>query len=810
MSTASPGDEDSLNLKLLGAIPASASRILELGCGDGALGRRFKQMRPGVQWWGVDASADALREAAPHLDRVIELDADNADLSVLEGGFDAIVIGSLLPQLRHPERVLAALYDLTSAGAHIVCRVQNIGHLSVIERLVGGDISDGAAGLLDASHNRFYTPSSAFKVFLDSGWLPHVAEATQSALPSTAFAERIVDAARALGLPAATAARNLGLEDMTVVCRTWPMESLLAPGPRVPFSVIVAVNRPWQYEQNIARSPGLMEIGAEVICVEGASSAAAAYEMGASRASHAWRVMAHQDVYFPTGSGYALAQQFGALEQAGMSGVPVGFAGIEATGAAPGQVRHAGMLIDRRSLFWHGPSAAAVSLDEFAIGLHRDSVVSIDPTLGWHLWATDLCLQVQQLAGRPLAQILNVPLFHNSVADFKLPDDFQASAVRLRAKYPQLEAIPTLCGNIDAAFTAQQPETLQNQAAAGLSVAPQTAVPIANDPPDTMITTLIPAYKVQYIPELLSCLASQNYKKFRVIISDDSPNNEVTAVIRQLQMKGLASGLSLSIVEGPKKGSLANAMHLLKTWGNSSPLVHFLFDDDLIYPTFYQMHVTAHSNATISASVSQRWVGDESGAPTHAPAMPDFIANSNQRIELLNADQLFQNTVPYCANWLGEFSNSVFSSAAVNLLYEQTMGGIPYHGLGDVGLLLQTSLTSDIAIIKEHLGVFRMNPHQNTGNFASVSFRCGYVAWIALAVASYDLGKIDREQAAQAIAGVSRTISKHFQGVEEMLQIGRLHEVFDVGSAEFKSAFEELWHDMLMTDQSWASTRPQA
>jgi SAM-dependent methyltransferase len=456
MSTAKPGDED--NLKLLGAIPASARRILELGCGDGRLGRRFKQMRPDVQWWGVDASADALRAAAPHLDRVIELDADAADLSVLEGGFDAIVIGSLLPQLRHPERVLAALYDLTSAGAHIVCRVQNIGHLSVIERLVGGDISDGAAGLLDPTHNRIYTPSSAFKVFLDSGWLPHVADAHQSALPSTPFAALIVDAARALGLPAATAARNLGLEDMTLVCRKWPMESLVAPGPRVPFSVIVAVNRPWQYEQNIARSPGLMEIGAEVICIEGASSAAAAYEMGASRASHAWRVMAHQDVYFPTGSGYALAQQLGALEQAGLSGVPVGFAGIEATGAAHGQVRHAGMVIDRRSLFWHGPSAAAVSLDEFAIGLHRDSVVSIDPTLGWHLWATDLCLQVQQLAGQPLAQILNVPLFHNSVADFKLPDDFQASAIRLRAKYPQLEAIPTLCGNIDAAFTAQGPD----------------------------------------------------------------------------------------------------------------------------------------------------------------------------------------------------------------------------------------------------------------------------------------------------------------------------------------------------------------
>jgi hypothetical protein len=334
-------------------------------------------------------------------------------------------------------------------------------------------------------------------------------------------------------------------------------------------------------------------------------------------------------------------------------------------------------------------------------------------------------------------------------------------------------------------------------------------VPVAHDPPDTMITTLIPAYKVQYMAELLSCLASQNYKKFRAIISDDSPNNEVTAVIRQLQMKGLASGLSLSIVEGPKKGSLANAMHLLKIWNNSSPLVHFLFDDDLIYPSFYQMHVTAHTNATISASVSHRWFGNESGAPVQSPGVPDFIANSNQRIELLNADQLFQTTVPYCVNWLGEFSNSVFSSAAVNLLHEQMLSGIPYHGLADVGLLLQTSLTSDIAIIKEHLGVFRMNPHQNTGNFASVSFRCAYVAWIALTVASYDLGKINKQQATQAIESISKTISVHFQGVEEMLQFARLHEVFDVGSAEFKSAFEELWHDMLMTDQSWASTRPQ-
>ena len=39
---------DGLNLKLLDAIPAKARRVLELGCANGLLGRRFKELHPGV------------------------------------------------------------------------------------------------------------------------------------------------------------------------------------------------------------------------------------------------------------------------------------------------------------------------------------------------------------------------------------------------------------------------------------------------------------------------------------------------------------------------------------------------------------------------------------------------------------------------------------------------------------------------------------------------------------------------------------------------------------------------------------------
>lgn len=443
------GYYDGLNVKLLKAIPDDARRVLELGCANGRLGRAFKQEHPQTVWWGVDVAEPALAVAAEHLDRVLRLDLDDADLSALEGSFDVVVIGDLLEHLRNPARLLESLYDLTTRDARIVCCLPNMTHLSVIQRLVAGDMAYDDAGLLDRTHTCFYSPSSAFKVFLDAGWLPNMQDSYRVEGAPSEFAAHVVRAAEALGVPAATALRNLGLYQMILVCSKWDMPELRQSGPMRPFSVIVPVNRPWQHELNIARSPGLKEVEAEVICVQGASSAAAAYESGVRRASHPWRLMLHQDVYLPCGSGFAIARSLAKLEQTGRHRAPAGFAGLCAP--SPGdlsRVAYAGRVIDRTTLFDHGPSDCAVSIDEFAVALHADCVARIDPELGWHLWGTDLCLQVLKLVGRPVAHILDVPLFHNSTNDYVLPPVFQESAGLLLAKHPDRARIQTLCGEL--------------------------------------------------------------------------------------------------------------------------------------------------------------------------------------------------------------------------------------------------------------------------------------------------------------------------------------------------------------------------
>lgn len=440
---------DGLNQKLLDAIPIDACKVLELGCANGRLGRRFKELHPGVHWVGVELQPDAATVATTYLDHVITHDLNQPQGLDLGHGYDVIVIGDLLEHLIAPESVLADLWERSLNGAKLIICLPNMGHLSVISRLVAGDISYDDMGLLDRTHSRFYTPSSAFKALLDAGWLPHMQDQYGVEPAKDKFTEAIIEAAAALGVPRKTAQANFGLYQMILVCERESLGSMATPAPAQPFSVIVPVNREWQYSLNIARSLGLKEVNAQVIPVHGARSAAEAYALGAARAIHSWRVLAHQDVYFPAGSGIALARRLNELSLAGADILPVGFAGLERL--PDGRVRKAGKVVDRRSLFSHGPSNGGSSLDEFAVALHANCLASIDPALGWHLWATDLCLQIERQAGRPLGQILDVALFHNSVNAFELPEAFHISAALMLRKYPERRSIETLCGEIQRA-----------------------------------------------------------------------------------------------------------------------------------------------------------------------------------------------------------------------------------------------------------------------------------------------------------------------------------------------------------------------
>ena len=131
----------------------------------------------------------------------------------------------------------------------------------------------------------------------------------------------------------------------------------------------------------------------------------------------------------------------------------IGFAGMGVNAQQQGY-EPAGFVIDRRQRFDHPASETAVSIDELAIVVSRDSVHRIDPAFGWHLWATDLCITAI-CTHKVFPRIVRLPLFHNSSNDHQLPAAFHASAARLAAKHPGFGPIATLCGTIDERFLQQ-------------------------------------------------------------------------------------------------------------------------------------------------------------------------------------------------------------------------------------------------------------------------------------------------------------------------------------------------------------------
>ena len=116
---------------------------------------------------------------------------------------------------------------------------------------------------------------------------------------------------------------------------------------------------------------------------------------------------------------------------------------------ANGTVEKSGLIIDRKELLKYAAAEQACSIDEFAVAIHQDAHVAIDPKMGWHLWGTDLCIQSKNELDKYQTRIIDVPLFHNSTNDFIFPEDFHKSLYQIFTKYPDLNVLETLCGKFN-------------------------------------------------------------------------------------------------------------------------------------------------------------------------------------------------------------------------------------------------------------------------------------------------------------------------------------------------------------------------
>lgn len=174
-----PGYYDTLNADLLVRLPANASRVLEPGCGAGALARAYRRQNPSAHYTGVEMAESQARLAAGACDTVVTGDIESAaclrGLDELrgDGDWDLLVCGDVLEHLLDPLRTLAELRLRTTPGATCVACIPNIGHVSIVRQLLQAQWNYADDGLLDRTHLRFFTLPTMIELFRQAGWTVH-------------------------------------------------------------------------------------------------------------------------------------------------------------------------------------------------------------------------------------------------------------------------------------------------------------------------------------------------------------------------------------------------------------------------------------------------------------------------------------------------------------------------------------------------------------------------------------------------------------------------------------------------------------
>ena len=206
--------------ELRALVPTDARRVLDVGCGAGALGAALREER-GIEVMGLELAADAAARARERLDRVVEADLDGLeDLPFERGGFDAMVFGDVLEHLRDPHRLLRNLRPWLADDGVLVCSIPNVGHWSVVLPLLTHDRWPYAdAGLLDRTHVHFFTLAEAELMLRDCGFTLESAATTTLAQSSPPTVDHLTRFLAALGTDDALARQRLNAYQYLLVAR---------------------------------------------------------------------------------------------------------------------------------------------------------------------------------------------------------------------------------------------------------------------------------------------------------------------------------------------------------------------------------------------------------------------------------------------------------------------------------------------------------------------------------------------------------------------------------------------------------------
>ncbi|MFV0680488.1 methyltransferase domain-containing protein [Ottowia sp.] len=183
--------DERTSLSLLASHITAGARVLDLGCGSGALGR-FIAERDGAHAGPIDGltiSADEAQLAQTHYRRVEVANLDQVQLTDVfaRGSYDFIVCADVLEHIVHSAQVMAACKTLLAPQGRVLLSIPNVGYSGLVAELMAGEFRYRPEGLLDETHVRFFTRRTLMRFLSDNGWAAEQVDTVQRPLPDSEF-----------------------------------------------------------------------------------------------------------------------------------------------------------------------------------------------------------------------------------------------------------------------------------------------------------------------------------------------------------------------------------------------------------------------------------------------------------------------------------------------------------------------------------------------------------------------------------------------------------------------------------------------
>lgn len=184
----SPLHDNHSHSQIIRRIPRYA-QVLELGCGDGSMSRLMREQCQ-AHIIGIERNPETVWQAQRFCDYVFTEDLDEPhSLDALEGEkFDVITLADVLEHVQHPDSLLQRLRPLLLDEGQLLLSVPNIAHASVRLELLNGHFDYASAGILDASHLKFFTEDSLKALLESAGYTVHEVDYTWHDLPDEVIA----------------------------------------------------------------------------------------------------------------------------------------------------------------------------------------------------------------------------------------------------------------------------------------------------------------------------------------------------------------------------------------------------------------------------------------------------------------------------------------------------------------------------------------------------------------------------------------------------------------------------------------------